>query len=104
MNRKKLTNLIIGSLLIIVGALLLGKYTYVHEEHIERGEIISKESEHHEYYVFVQPEGEGEAKKLVVEDELTWNLVNEGELYNVAYAWHGSKEPKIEEMEKVERE
>lgn len=104
MSRKKITNIIIASFLVIVGALLLGKYTYVHEEHIERGEVVKKEKHGHHHYVYIQPEGEGEATKLVVEDEMTWNLVIEGELYHVAYAWYGSNEPAIEKMKKIERE
>lgn len=104
MNRKRLLNIAIGSIIVLISIFAIGRYTYVHEEHIERGEVIKKESIDHHYYVFVQPEGEGEAKELEMEDELSWNLVREGDLYNVVYSWYGGKEPTIEEMERIERE
>ncbi|MBN8209174.1 hypothetical protein JI666_10500 [Bacillus sp. NTK071] len=104
MKRKKALNIIIGSIVVLISIFVIGRYTYVHEEHIERGEVIKKERTDHHYYVFVQPEGEGEAKELLLEDELSWNLVREGEIYNVVYSWYGAKEPTIEEMEQIERE
>ncbi|MDO6656611.1 hypothetical protein [Anaerobacillus sp. 1_MG-2023] len=104
MNRKRALNISIASIVVLVSLFLIGKYTYVHEKHIEHGEVIKKESTDHHFYVFVQPEGEGEAIELLVEDEMTWNLVDEGEYYEVAYSWYGAKEPAIEEMKQIERE
>ncbi|PFG03210.1 hypothetical protein [Bacillus sp. es.036] len=104
MNKKRALNIAIASIVVLVSIFLIGRYTYVHEEHLERGEVIKKESTDHHHYVFVQPEGEGEAIELLMEDEMSWNLVQEGEIYEVAYSWYGSKEPTIEEMKQIERE
>ncbi|WP_347552156.1 hypothetical protein ABFG93_08055 [Pseudalkalibacillus hwajinpoensis] len=104
MSKKKVMNITIASIVVLASVLLIGRYTYVHKEHIERGEVIKKEKTDHHFYVFVQPESEGEAVELLVEDEMAWNLVHEGKVYSVAYSWYGAKEPTIEEMEPIERE
>ncbi|TKD68790.1 hypothetical protein [Pseudalkalibacillus hwajinpoensis] len=104
MKKKRILNIIIASIVTLISLFVIGRYTYVHEEHIERGEVIKKEKTDHHYYVFVQPEGEGEAKELLMEEKMSWHLVQEGEIYNVHYSWYGAKEPTIEEMERIERE
>ena len=104
MNRKRVLNLSIASIVVLVSIFVIGRYTYVHEEHLERGVVIKKESTDHHFYVFVQPEGEGDAIELLMEEEMAWNLVQEGDVYEVAYSWYGSKEPTIEEMKQIERE
>ncbi|WP_226659560.1 hypothetical protein [Pseudalkalibacillus hwajinpoensis] len=104
MRRKRVLNLSIASIVVLVSIFVIGRYTYVHEEHLERGEVIKKESTDHHFYVFVQAEGEGEAIELLMEEEMAWNLVQEGDVYEVAYSWYGSKEPTIEEMKQIERE
>ncbi|MGB7999995.1 MAG: hypothetical protein WCF60_07925 [Anaerobacillus sp.] len=104
MNNKRLLNVTIASIVVLASVFVIGRYTYVHEEHIERGVVIKKEGTDHHLYVYVQPEGEGEATELVMEDEMAWNLVSEGDIYNIAYSWYGAKAPTIEELETIERE
>ena len=104
MNRKRLLNITIATIVVLASVFVIGRSTYVHEEHIERGVVIKKESTDHHMYVFVQPEGEGEATELVMEDEMAWNLVREGDIYKIAYSWYGVKKPTIEEMESIKRE
>ena len=40
MNRKRALNISIASIVVLVSLFLIGKYTYVHEKHIEHGEVI----------------------------------------------------------------
>ena len=104
MGKKKLFNIVLVSSLVLICVLAIGRYSYIYEESIERGEVIKKESVDNKFYVFVQPEGKEEEKKLLMKDKTAWNLVHEGAIYGVEYSWYGFKEPTIEKMDPKERE
>lgn len=104
MSKKKLFNIVLVSILVLICVLAIGRYSYIYEESIERGEVIKKENIDNKFYVFVQPKGKEEAKKLLMKDKTTWNLVQKGGIYGVEYSWYGFKEPTIEKMAPKERE
>jgi hypothetical protein len=75
--------------ILIIFFLLAGKHFIIHTEEAEAVEVEGKGKEGTEFYVLL------DGRKLVVEDENVWNLIEAGRTYDIAFEWYGNKDPVI---------
>lgn len=87
---------LLGAVLLLGFLIGAGFYTHVHSVTLEEAHVESKKHEDDKYSIIVN------GKELYLEDEKTWNLIEENATYHIEYEYYGLKEPVIQSIEEVE--
>ncbi|MDW2878661.1 MULTISPECIES: hypothetical protein [Bacillaceae] len=75
--------------ILIIFFLLAGNHFIIHTGEAEAAAVEDKGKEGTEYYILLN------GRKLMVEDENVWNMIEVGGIYDIAYEWYGNKDPVI---------